>query len=257
MSFISVVVLGLTMYFVISNARIKVSEMDTDRSHMKNIVKHNLKKMKNDINFNETILQDRDKDLQEKNNELKSNYEKLNKEFNNFKNDINPKENEYRLGKKDGPHTYLPNSNGSVYIRPGETNKDINIGEIKGAGKTKYTRLQSSNNIIHAGINTITALTRNIFDSNQNEFKNSRQSGSLSSYLPHSNGNTYIRPGQKNKNIYVDNASSINVKSNNNIILSSSDIQVNVDNPNNFKICDRSGSNCKKVAFKDTKETFY
>ncbi len=115
LSFVSVFILGLVMYFVISNARIKVSEMDTDRVHIKNIVENNLTKMKDDINFNESVLVDKNKDLQDKNKKLESNYEKLNKEFNNFKQTIQPKVNEFRLGKKNGLYSYLPNSNGHTY----------------------------------------------------------------------------------------------------------------------------------------------
>ena len=141
LSFVSVFILGLVMYFVISNARIKVSEMDTDRVHLKNIVENNLTKMKDDINFNESVLLDKNKDLQDKNKKLESNYEKLNKEFNNFKQTIQPKVNQFRLGKKNGPYSYLPNSNGHTYLRPGNTNKDINIGDFKGTSKTNIARL--------------------------------------------------------------------------------------------------------------------
>jgi len=250
LSFISVFILGLVMYFVISNARIKLSEMDTDRVHLKNIVKKNLTKMKNDINFNESVLEDKNKDLLDKNKKLDSNYEKLNKEFNNFKQSIQPKVNEFRLGKKNGPYSYLPNSNGHTYLRPGNTNKDINIGDFKGKSKTNVARLQSNNNVLHSGINTLTAWTKNIFNSKHNEFKNTRQRGSLTSYLPHYNGNTYLRPGQKTKNMYLDNASTINLTSDNSIILSSSNVKLHLDNPDDFKICDKSGNNCKNVTLK-------
>ena len=250
LSFVSVFILGVVMYFVISNARIKVSEMDTDRVHLKNIVENNLTKMKDDINFNESVLLDKNKDLQDKNKKLESNYEKLNKEFNNFKQTIQPKVNEFRLGKKNGPYSYLPNSNGHTYLRPGNTNKDINIGDFKGKSKTNVARLQSNNNVLHSGINTLTAWTKNIFDSRQNEFKNTRQRGSQTSYLPHSNGNTYLRPAQKAKNTYLDNASTINLTSDNNIILSSSNVKLHLDNPDDFKICDKRGDNCKNVTLK-------
>ena len=144
----------------------------------------------------------------------------------------------------------MPNSNGHTYLRPGNTNKDINIGDFKGKSKTNVARLQSNNNVLHSGINTLTAWTKNIFDSSQNEFKNTRQRGSQTSYLPHSNGNTYLRPAQKTKNTYLDNASTINLTSDNNIILSSSNVKLHLDNPDDFKICDKRGDNCKNVTLK-------
>ncbi len=152
---------------------------------------------------------------------------------------IKSKQNQFLSSDTDYA-SHLPNTNGNSYIRPGKDDGNIYIGHQPRSGQADNTE---ATNIIS-------------FNSKQHNICNSLPN-SLCSYFPNDDGNTYIRPGQNDKNIFIDNADQINFSANKYIFTQNKDgsgnttiftqndleilktlVSVNSDELNNIKLLD-------------------
>jgi len=93
------------------------------------------------------------------------------------------------INKNTTTETFIEDrEDGHTYIVPNTKNKNVNISADKDINLTS---------------------NQNIFKSNNNQLTGKQ----LSSHIPYLDGNTYIRPGEKGKNINIENAGSINLGS--------------------------------------------
>jgi hypothetical protein len=119
-------------------------------------------------------------------------------------NKYSSKRNDMCGSGKDRLCSHFPYSNGQTYVRPGKKNSNINIG-----GRSKWDKTNRIN-LISNNLNHIS--------SNRNDMCGLGK-GRMCSHFPYSNNHTYIRPGKKNSNIYVDNANLLNIKNNRNNLI--------------------------------------
>ncbi len=111
--------------------------------------------------------------------------------------------------------TFLPHSDGNSYIRPGQIDGNVNIDNTKNViiSSSEKNILSSKNNTLITNINNGT----NALCANTN--------GSMCSYLPYSDNNTYIRPAKKKGWVYLGHSGNdiggISAKSKQNQFMSS------------------------------------
>jgi hypothetical protein len=101
--------------------------------------------------------------------------------------------------------SHFPYKNKHTYIRPGKKNSNIYV-DYANLLNIKNNR----NNLIGNNLNHIVSKRNDMCGTGR---------GRMCSHFPYSNNHTYIRPGKKNSNIYVDYANLLNIKNNRNNLI--------------------------------------
>jgi hypothetical protein len=133
----------------------------------------------------------------------------------------------------------FPHVDGNTYIRPGVTNGDIGLGDAK--------------NVYLSGDNSISLTSKNVVLSTKNKGATalcSDQNPGLCTYLPHPNGNAYIRPGKPDGGIIMDFSDNILMRTTNAVNIDTKKINVSTKDGAGIDLCN-SGGACSHFPYAD------